>query len=183
MCVQMWAPVAVLLMILATALGAREAGVEASDLAISEPIEPSSEERTLGFGRSRAELTPVDASAFLDRSALGNGVFPVMQPELAAFFEARELDEMLLRPIVLPDAAGDASLQGVFGEFPSLGIRAQRDSLPGVAGSPMLLSSFAGHELIHDGRWSLEAGVQLPLFDDRPGLPEPEFIVQFRLQF
>ncbi len=179
----MWAPLAVLLMILATALGARGAGVEASKHATSEPIEPSSEERAFGLVRSRAELTPVDASAFLDRSALGNGVFPVVQPELTSLFEARELDELLIRPIVQPDAVDEPSLPGVFGEFPSLGIRAERDSLPGVAGSPRLLSSFAGHELIRDGRWSLEAGVQVPLFDDRPGLPEPEFIVQFRLQF
>jgi hypothetical protein len=179
----MWAPLAVLLMILATALGARGAGVEASNLADPETVEPTREKSALDSGRLRAELTPVDASAFFNRSALGNGVFPVVRPELDSFFEARELAELLLRPIVLPDSAGESTLPGVFSEFPSLGIRAQRDSLPGVAGSPRLLSSFAGHELFHDGPLSLEAGVQLPLFDDRPGFPEPEFILQFRLQF
>lgn len=179
----MWAPAAVLLMILATALGARGAGVEASNVVVVESAPPIETERVLRNERSRAELTPANASAFLDPAALGNGVFPVVSPALASTYEIRELDALLLEPIELPGPAALPSLPGVFREFPSLGIRAQRDSLPGVAGNPQMLSSFAGHELFQDGRWSLEAGVQLPMFDDRPGLPEPEFIVQFRLQF
>jgi hypothetical protein len=179
----MWAPLTVLLMILATALGARGAGVAASNGIAKESTKPSVEERALGFERSHAELTPVNASAFLDRAALGNGVFPVVRPALASSYEARDLDDFPLEPIVMTGATGEPTLPGVFSEFPSLGIRAQRDSLPGAAGSPRMLSSFARYELFHDGRWSLEAGVQLPMFDDVPGLPEPEFIVQFRLQF
>lgn len=183
MCKYMWAPLTVLLMILATALGARGAGIEASKLAAVELTQPSDKERVLSMERSPAELTPVNASAFLDPAARGNGVFPVVSPALVSTYEARELDELLGEPIVLPGAAGEPSLPGVFSEFPSLGIRAQRESLPGLVGNPQMLSSFAGHELFLDGRWSLEAGVQLPMFDDLPGLPEPEFIIQFRLQF
>jgi hypothetical protein len=179
----MWAPLAVLLMVLATALGARGAGVEASNAAVMESTGSSESERGLDLERSRPELTPVNASAFLDLPSLGNGVFPVVSPQLASSYASRGIDALLLEPIVMPGPAGEPALPGVFREFPSLGIRAQRDSLPGVAGSPQMLSSFAGHELIRGGRWSLEAGVQLPIFDDLPGLPEPEFIVQFRLQF
>ena len=183
MCKQMWFPLAVLLMILATALGARGAGVEASNAAAIEAARPIAVEAHRSEESSRPELTPVNASAFLDLTALGNGVFPVVSPALASNYDSRELDSLLAEPIVLPGPAGEPTLPGVFREFPSLGLRAQRDTLPGVAGSPQMLSSFAGHELFLDGRWSFEAGVQLPLFDDRPGLPEPEFIVQFRLQF
>lgn len=183
MCRYMWAPLTVLLMILATALGARGAGVEASKLAEVESAPTIKGDKYPGMERSRSELTPVNASAFLDLAARGNGVFPVVSPALVSTYESRALDELLGESIVLPGAAGEPSLPGVFSEFPSLGIRSQRDTLPGVAGNPQMLSSFAGHELFLDGRWSLEAGVQLPMFDDRPGLPEPEFIIQFRLQF
>ena len=55
--------------------------------------------------------------------------------------------------------------------------------MPGVAGDPKLLSSFAGTPVLPSGRLSFEAGVRIPVFDDRPGLPEPELLLQFRLQF
>lgn len=174
----MWAPLAVVLMILATALGARGAGVEATD---ATELEIDAAPAVLELAASHAE--PVEASLLFSSPARGNGVFPVVPPEMGMSLNGRTFGDELLESIELSDAIGEPRLPGVFGEIPGLGVRAERDFLPGVAGNPQLLSSFAGRELFSDGRLSLEAGVQLPLFDDRPGLPEPEFIVQFRLQF
>jgi len=57
------------------------------------------------------------------------------------------------------------------------------DSMPGVAGNPQLVRTVLGAHLIPGRRLSLEAGVQLPLFDDRPGMPSVEYLLHFGYRF
>ena len=171
----MWAPLAVLLMVFASALGALEtepglaatededatAGVELALESASGSVlpldEPLAAVLTPGSVQAAAAVTPIAASAMVAPEPLG-------------------ISEELVEPMALPPLAPERRI-------PGFDLRAERDALPGVAGDPRLLRSVAARPLLPSGRLTFEAGVQVPIFDDRPGMPEPEFLFGFRFQF
>lgn len=162
----MWAPVAVLLALVASAIGAiggDDAESTPATAGTAVPAVRPAMELGLGLG-----VTPTDRGIVAsEASARIEPVLPV---------ETDDALERILAGASLPVINDGSTIPGV-------DLRMVQDALPGVAGDPKLLSSFAGRNLLESGRLSLEAGVQVPLFDDRPGLPEPEFLLQFRLQF
>lgn len=173
----MWAPLAVLLMVVASAFGAL-------DTELPGPV-PTVDERSEA-GRE-LPLDPVSPTPMATPAALPTpAAAPVetmrqaVEAEAASFVlpapQLRVLDEILVDPI---QPAVLDPLQAI----PGVTLRTVQDAMPGVVGDPKLLSSFAGTPVLPSGRLSFEAGVQIPVFDDRPGLPEPEFLLQFRLQF
>lgn len=173
----MWAPLAVLLMVVASAFGALDTELPGPVLTLNEwseagrelPLDPVS---PTPMAASVALPTPVAALVGMmmrvAEARVTSSVFPA--PQL------RMLDEILVDPI---QPATRNPLQTI----PGVTLRAVKDGIPGVVGSPKLLSSFAGTPVLPSGRLSFEAGVQIPVFDDHPGMPEPEFLLQFRLQF
>lgn len=168
----MWAPLAVLLMVVASAFGA-------IDTELPGPVPTVEWGTEVGRELPLDSATPTLAVATSASALIGEGKEAV--PVGAASFvvpapQLRELDQLLIDPI-------QPAVLDPLQTIPGFTLRTAQDAMPGVAGDPKLLSSFAGTPLMNDGRLSFEAGVQIPVFDDRPGLPEPEFLLQFRLQF
>ena len=114
-----------------------------------------------------AAAAPVEA---IEQAVEADASFVVPSPQL------RALDQVLVDPI-------QPAVLDPLQTIPGLTLRTAQDAMPGVAGNPKLLSSFAATPVLPNGRLSFEAGVRIPVFDDRPGMPEPEFLLQFRLQF
>ena len=90
--------------------------------------------------------------------------------------EWRALSQVLVAPI-------KPIVRDPLQPIPGLTLRVAQDALPSVVGAPKFVSTFAGTPVLTSGPLSFEAGLQIPVFDDQPGRPEPEFLLQLRLQF
>lgn len=133
------------------------------------PLDPAS---PTPMAAPAAQLTP--AAAPVD--TIGQAVEAEAASMILPAPQLRMLDELLVDPI-------QPAVLDPLQTIPGVTLRTVQDGMPGVAGDPKLLSSFAGTPVLPSGRLSFEAGVRIPVFDDRPGLPEPELLLQFRLQF
>lgn len=178
----MWAPVALFLMVVATAVGtlggeaapeaatfkAEDLRPESAGMRIS--LEPQLQASAVPASLNRSVLHAAEAAA----SNASRQVKAAMAPLAVRESLASEDSVFRSAELALIESNSDSDL---------IEVLLDEQSLDGVTGSPQMFSTSLHRALTESGDIGVEAGLQLPLFDDRPGMPTPELVFGIRVRF